>query len=80
MPVPESATVLFVTDRYDGGLEVSSIARAVEEGGRLIKALPYVLCLVTNRPRTMEFEGGDEMLLPQICNVPVISLYQQETP
>lgn len=82
LPIPDGATVLFVTDRYDSkSSEIRDIAHEID--GPLhcfkgIKALPYLLCLITNRDRTMEFEIRDEHLLPQICNVPVISLHQEK--
>jgi len=64
LPLQQSATVLFVTDRVDEK-EVQQIVNLITKPGQDIHLLPYVLALVTNCEATRGFK--------------VVSLYQEKS-
>lgn len=66
LPIPESVTVLFVTDRMDEK-EMATITDSVHNP---IRWLPYVLTLVSNKDTLHGPRGADELK--------VISLHQEK--
>lgn len=68
-PVPESATVLFVTDAFHNDMtEFDNILKLVSKS----KKLPYILCLVN-------FSGADGITDAKIGRADIISLHKENS-
>ena len=74
LPIPDSATVLFVTDRMDWK-EMNDIMQAADTAGNM-NILPYILCLVSSiRERTPE---ENWKLGCRVSAMKIISLHQEK--